>query len=127
MSWSADQRERLGAEKKALEQKGLGVTWLNQGDANKTRVEWKFKSNSGKSYTVQVRLPPRYPYAKAELLVISPALRQEMYHPSHDHHTSMPVDGYPQILPHQRGGRTTHHLPHIAESALMGRSIRKHR
>jgi len=95
--WSSEQRAGLAYELKELERRGLKVEWHNQRDANNTRVEWKLKASSGKSYTLQLRLPSSFPYGRRQLLVVSPRLRDDVYRASHSECTLSPIDGYPQI------------------------------
>lgn len=73
MSWSSQQRSRLGLEKDVLETKLNNVTWINPTSAGNTRVEWRDNTNNGNSYTLRVYLASDFPNSCPILVVSSPS------------------------------------------------------
>lgn len=73
MSWSSQQRDRLGLEKDVLDSKLGNVTWINPTSAGNTRVEWRVNTNNGKSYTLRVYLASDFPNSCPVLVVSSPS------------------------------------------------------
>jgi hypothetical protein len=73
MSWSSQQRSRLGLEKDVLETKLNNVTWINPTSAGNTRVEWRVNTNNGNSYTLRVYLASDFPNSCPILVVSSPS------------------------------------------------------
>lgn len=73
MSWSSQQRDRLGLEKDVLDTKLGNVTWFNPTSAGNTRVEWRVNTNNGKSYTLRVYLASDFPNSCPVLVVSSPS------------------------------------------------------
>lgn len=73
MSWSSQQRSRLGLEKDVLETKLNNVRWINPTSAGNTRVEWRVNTNNGNSYTLRVYLASDFPNSCPILVVSSPS------------------------------------------------------
>lgn len=73
MSWSAQQRTRLGFEKDIIDGKLNNVTWINPTSAGNTRVEWRVNTNNGNNYTLRVYVPEGFPNECPTLVVSSPS------------------------------------------------------
>ena len=73
MSWSSQQRARLGLEKDVLDTKLKNVQWINPTSAGNTRVEWRVNTNNGKSYMLRVYLASDFPNSCPILVVSSPS------------------------------------------------------
>ncbi|KAK3746160.1 hypothetical protein QZH41_020347 [Actinostola sp. cb2023] len=73
MSWTASQNRRLGQEEQLLNDYfPNNVKWINRMDTD-MKVEVKMTTNSNKSYTLRVCIPPDYPNSCPELLVSNPS------------------------------------------------------
>lgn len=73
MSWSTEQRTRLGFEKDIIDGKLTNVTWINPTSAGNTRVEWRVNTNNGNNYTLRVYVPAKFPNECPVLVVSSPS------------------------------------------------------
>lgn len=73
MSWSAQQRTRLGFEKDIIDGKLNNVTWINPTSAGNTRIEWRVNTNNGNNYTLRVYVPEEFPNECPTLVVSSPS------------------------------------------------------
>ena len=73
MSWSTQQRTRLGFEKDITDSKLNNVSWINPTSAGNTRVEWRVNTNNGNSYTLRVYVPANFPNECPQLVVSSPS------------------------------------------------------
>lgn len=73
MSWSPQQRTRLGLEKDILDSKLQNVTWINPTSVGNTRVEWRVNTNNGNGYTLRVYVAASFPNECPKLVVSSPS------------------------------------------------------
>ncbi|KAK3745624.1 hypothetical protein QZH41_002256 [Actinostola sp. cb2023] len=74
MSWTASQNRRLDQEEKILNDYfPNNVKWINRKDDTDMKVEVKMTTNSNKSYTLRVYIPPDYPNSCPALLVSNPS------------------------------------------------------
>ena len=73
MSWSTEQRTRLGFEKDIIDSKLNNVTWINPTSAGNTRVEWRVNTNNGNNYALRVYVPEEFPNECPVLVASSPS------------------------------------------------------
>ncbi len=109
MSWTKLQQKRLVIESEILKKYFRECQWINPNDSSQTQVEWKATTNSGKEYTLRVRVPEDYPNSQPVLLVVSPfplrghdGSKMTGLGVDHSMHTLSPVDGFVQVC-HYRG------------------------
>jgi hypothetical protein len=70
--WTKEQRVRLASEKQILAQELESFWWEDLTTKGSTTVQGDYRSSSGNSYRLCVRIPANYPDQMPNLYVISP-------------------------------------------------------